>query len=134
MNKFLRSPGLLRRETPEALDRRILLAGAIAASRYRRRSRLKVFGGALTGAAAAVALSVIAVRNLPVPVRTEPGRAAAVQTAKAHAAGAAAGQELSERELLEFTDWTTLEQENYNLASQLNCYQDVQDIGIPSQV
>ena len=36
MSKLLKSPNLLQRETPEHLDRRILLAGTLAAARLRR--------------------------------------------------------------------------------------------------
>ena len=130
MVKFLKSPNLLQRETPEELDRRILLAGAIAASRYRR-NRRQAFIGALTGIAAAFAVAVICVHNMTGSARPESRRAAGTIAAVA-VAPAGAKSEFSERELLEFSDWTTLEQENYNLASQLNCYQDVQDMGISS--
>ena len=122
MNKFLRSPNLLRRETPEALDRRILIAGAIAAAQHRRVRKRRIFG-AISGIAAAVAVAVAATWQIGIPA----ARHASAETAKGGLRKA-----VSEQELLEFSDWTTLEQENYNLASQLNCYQDIQDNGFSS--
>ena len=121
MSKLLKSPNLLQRETPEHLDRRILLAGTLAAARLRRTRRLKWIGSA-AGMAAAVAIAVVSVWGLQTPLR---GSAARVRVGVAETA-------LSEQELLEFGDWTTLEQESYNITSQLNCYQDAQDIGMSS--
>ena len=112
MKKFLRSPELLYREVPEELDRRILLAGAVAATRRRNRRKWR-FAGALSGMAAAVAIATAALW---------PG----VQTLGRMPSP-------SGRELLEISDWTSLEQENYNLCSQLNCIQDLQD-SVSSQV
>ena len=106
MKKFLRSPGLLYREVPEALDRRILLAGAVAAARQRSRRRWR-FAGAISGMAAALALATAVLWQTGVPTgRTAP---------------------LSVKDLLEISDWTTFEQENYNLCSQLNCLPEFQD-------
>ena len=116
MSKFLKSPNLLQRETPDALDRRILIAGAIAAAQHRRARKQRVFG-AISGIAAAVAIAAAAIWQMaPEPKRITSERGAAI----------------SEQELLELSDWTSLEQENYNLASQLNCYQDTQDPGFSS--
>lgn len=128
MSKFLKSPNLLRREPPEALDRRILIAGSIAAARYRS-TRRRRFIGALSGAAAAVIVAAVATWhfNSGIAARPTPRNAAAATV------GAKLEKSLSERELMEFDDWTVLEQENYNLASQLNCYQDEND-GFYSQV
>ena len=92
MKKLLRSPGLLRREVPEALDRRILLHASLEASR-RRRTRRWRFAGAISGMAAAAAAVVVVF----LPSR------------------------MDSSELLELGDWTTLEQEGFNLDSQLNC-------------
>lgn len=110
MKKILRSPGLLYRDVPDELDRRILLAGAVAAARQRSRRRWR-FAGALTGMAAAAAVATVVLW---------PG----VQTLSKTPSG---------RELLEISDWTSFEQENYNLCSQLNCIQDFQD-SVSSQV
>ena len=123
MNKILKSPNLLRREPPQALDRRILIAGAVAAARRRRTLRWRLFG-TISGAAAAVALAVTATWHFGLA----PGRTADSVIWSEHT------QNLSEQELLEFSDWSGLEQENYNLSSQLNCYQDIQDGGFYSQV
>jgi hypothetical protein len=106
MKKLFRSPGLLQREVPEALDRKILLAASVAAARRRSTRRWKFFG-AVSGMAAAVALAVVTV--YPSIRMSQP-------TA-----------ELSGRELLEISDWTSFEQENYNLSSQLNSLQDAQE-------
>ena len=132
MNKFLKSPNLLRRETPEALDRRILLAGSIAAAQYRRARNRRRFVGMLTGIAAAAAVAVVATWQVGIhaPRRTKTTVVSAATATNRPAA--APEQNLSERELLEFSDWTSLEQENYNLSSQLNSYQDVQDSGFSS--
>ena len=128
MNKILKSPNLLRRDPPQDLDRRILIAGAIAASRRRRMFRWRLFG-TISGAAAAVALAVVATWQFGImPGQTKRPGASGIAVAGDQA------QKLSEQELLEFSDWTALEQENYNLASQLNCYQDVQDAGFYPQV
>lgn|GEM_PF-5755137 len=102
--KLLRSPGQLYREVPEALDRRILLAGALEAARRRSRRRWRL-AGAMSGMAAAVAVAA-AMLWLP---ETSPR---------------ATTPSLSGRELLEISDWTNFEQENYNLCSQLNCLQE----------
>lgn len=119
MSKYLKSPGLLRRETPEALDRRILIAGAVAAAQHRR-ARLRRIFGAVSGIAAAVAIAIAAIWQMtPETKRIHRDKSAVV---------------VSEQELLELSDWTSLEQENYNLASQLNCYQDIQENGSSSQV
>ena len=116
MNKLLKSPNLLQQDPPEALDQRILLAGAIAAARHRR-TRKRNFIGAISGIAAAVAIAATAIwQMMPTPKRITPNPVMSI----------------SEQELLELSDWTTLEQENYNLASQLNCYQDIQDNGFSS--
>lgn len=132
MSKILRSPNLLRRETPEALDRRILLAGALAAARNRRSRRVR-FWGAISGVAAAVAIAAVTIWSVGIiPGGRSSGTGTAVRMSDM--ASGNAGEKLSEQELLEFSDWTSLEQENYNLASQLNCYQDVQDGGFYSQV
>ena len=126
MNKFLRSPNLLQRETPEALDRRILIAGAIAAAQHRRNRKRRIFG-AISGIAAALAVAVAATWQIGIPAV----RHTSAEAAKGgHATGMR--QAVTEQELLEFSDWTTLEQENYNLASQLNCYQDIQENGFSS--
>ena len=118
MSKLLKSPNLLRRETPEALDRRILIAGALAAARHRTARQRHIFG-AISGVAAAGAIAAVAIwQMMPDAKPTAVERSASI----------------SEQELLELSDWTTLEQENYNLASQLNCYQDIQENGISSQV
>ena len=97
MKRIFRSCGLLEREVPEVLDRRILMAASLAAA-HRRRSRRWKWVGAFSGMAAAVAVTVLTV--LPSPVREE---------------------RVSERELLELSDWSSLEQEGFNLSSQLNC-------------
>ena len=141
MNKILKSPNLLQRETPEALDRRILLAGAIAAAQHRR-ARRRRFIGMLTGAAAAVAVAVVATWHIggetpaPVAPKSKTGVTVPIRTTVSNPAtstkSAMPERQLSETELLEFSDWTSLEQENYNLASQLNSYQDVQDTGFSS--
>lgn len=107
MKKLLRPPEMLEREAPEALDRKILLAASVAAARRRGVRRWR-FVGALSGMAAAAALAVVTFYpQLATAPRTRP--------------------ELSSRELLEISDWTTLEQENYNLSSQLNSLQDIQE-------
>ena len=121
MSNLLKSPSLCQRETPEYLDRRILLAGALAAARRRHARRLTRICSA-AGIAAAFAIAVVSVWGLQTPLR---GSAARTQVSVAETA-------LSEQELLEFGDWTTFEQESYNIASQLNCYQDAQDIGMSS--
>ena len=59
-------------------------------------------------------------------------RTAAEKTRFTAVKGASERGKLSEQELLEFSDWTSLEQENYNLASQLNSYQDIQENGFSS--
>ena len=97
MKRIFRSRGLLEREVPESLDRRILMAAGLAAVR-RRRSRFWKWTGAFSGMAAAVAVVVLAA--FPSPF-TE--------------------KRVSERELLELSDWSSLEQEGFNLSSQLNC-------------
>ena len=137
MSNFLKSPNLLRRETPEALDRRILIAGAIAAAQHRRARKRRIVG-AISGIAAAVAVAVAATWPNDIPserqtsaqiadnCRTSDLRTASEATRFAAADGVS-DRNVSEQELLEFSDWTTLEQENYNLASQLNCYQDIQE-------
>ncbi|MBP5531670.1 MAG: hypothetical protein J6Y54_06555 [Lentisphaeria bacterium] len=130
MSKFLKSPKLLRRETPEALDRRILLAGALAAARYRSTRRRRFFG-ALSGAAAAVIVAAVATWHVNSGIADRPTSRGKIRSAAV--VGAKLGNDLSERELMEFDDWTVLEQENYNLASQLNCCQD-EDDGFFSQV
>ena len=107
MKKLLRSPEMLEREVPEALDRKILLAASVAAARRRGVRRWR-FVGALSGMAAALALAAVTLY----PRFAESPRP---QTG------------LSSRELLEISDWTTLEQENYNLSSQLNSLQDIQE-------
>ena len=129
MSKFLKSPNLLRREPPEALDRRILIAGSIAAARYRS-TRRRRFIGALSGAAAAVIVAAVATWHFNSGIGARPTPREKIRSA---AVGAKTENGLSERELMEFDDWTVLEQENYNLASQLNCYQDEND-GFYSQV
>lgn len=116
MSKYLKSPNLLRRETPEALDRRILVAGALAAAQHRRARTRRIFG-AISGVAAAVAIAVTAFWQMAPETKQPPAGKVAV---------------ISEQELLDLSDWTTLEQENYNLASQLNCYQDIQENGFSS--
>ena len=121
MSKLLKSPNLLRRETPEALDRRILLAGAIAAAQHRR-ARIRRIVGAISGIAAAAAIAVTATWQIYIST----GEQTSAQIAD-HGERA-----VSEQELLVLSDWTTLEQENYNLASQLNCYQDIQENGFSS--
>lgn len=142
MSKFLKSPNLLRRETPEALDRRILIAGAIAAAQHRRARRRRLVG-AISGIAAAVAVAVAATWQIGIPAGRQssaviadnghdPNLRAAAKTMRFDAVKGASKRDLSEQELLEFSDWTTLEQENYNLASQLNCYQDIQENGFSS--
>ena len=95
MKKIFRSRGLLEREVPEALDRRILMAAGLAAVR-RRRARCWKWVGAFSGMAAAVAVAVLTVSPVP-------------------------KERVSERELLELSDWSSLEQEGFNLSSQLNC-------------
>jgi len=97
MSGIFRSRGLLEREVPEALDRRILMAAAVEAARLRRGRRWKL-AGALSGMAAAVAVAFLAVHPASAPERR-----------------------VSERELLELSDWSSLEQEGFNLSSQLNC-------------
>ena len=97
MKRIFRSRGLLEREVPETLDRRILMAAGLAAVR-RRRSRFWKWAGAFSGMAAAVAVAVLAV--FPSPGATD---------------------RVTDRELLEMSDWSSLEQESFNLSSQLNC-------------
>ena len=97
MKKIFRSHGLLEREVPEAQDRRILMAAELAAVR-RRRVRVWKWVGACSGMAAAVAVAFMAVPTY----RTGERR-------------------VSDRELLEMSDWSSLEQESFNLSSQLNC-------------
>lgn len=123
MSKLLRSPNLLRRETPEALDRRILLAGALAAAR-RRNSRRRLVGIVSGAAAASVVVAVLTTWNLMTPAPAGLGR-------EKHIVGRSE-QPVAEPETQDFNDyWTSVEQENYNLASELNyCDQDVQDPGI----
>lgn len=143
MSKYLRSPNLLRCETPEALDRRILLAGAIAAAQHRR-ARMRRFIGALTGLAAAFAVAVVVTWRIgsTVSATARPGQGPATlrgtQSPQGHRSASsvqgAAEQSPSETELLEYSDWTSFEQESYNLSCQANCYQDVQDNGSFSQV
>ena len=101
MKKLLKSPGLVECEVPEELDRRILLHAALAAHRRRQRRSLKWIG-TLSGMAAAAALAVFALL---------PGTAERFTSAS----------EVKRGELLELSDWTTLEQEGFNLSSQLNC-------------
>ena len=140
MSKYLKSPNLLQRETPEALDRRILLAGAIAAAQYRnRRARRRRFIGALTGLAAAFMVAVVATWQIEIgsPAQAErkpAGSSAADARPESSPAQSATEQTATESELLELNDWTAMEQENFNLASQVNCYQDVQDNDSSSQV
>jgi len=131
MSKFLKSPKLIRRETPEALDRRILIAGSIAAARYRS-TRRRHFIGALSGAAAAVIVAAAALWHVNSGIAARQTAREKIRNAVVRS-GAQTENGLSERELLEFDDWTVLEQENYNLASQLNCCQDEND-GFYSQV
>ena len=97
MKRIFRSRGLLEREVPEALDRRILMAANLAAVR-RRRARLLKWAGAFSGMAAAVAVACLTA--LPSP---------------------GAKDRVTDRELLEMSDWSSLEQESFNLSSQLNC-------------
>ncbi len=99
MKKILKSPGLVRQEVPEGLSRRILLAGALAAAAHRRRRWRR--WGAVAGMAAAVMISVAALLPGAMGGKTAPG--------------------MSGNELLALSDWTALEQESYNLSSQLNC-------------
>lgn len=100
MKKLLRSQGLIRRDVPEELDRRILLHAALEASR-RRRTRRWRFVGAFSGMAAAAAAALMVF--LP--------------------------SHMDSAELLELGDWTSLEQEGFNLDSQLNCgWQELPDI------
>jgi len=132
MSKILKSPNLLQRETPPELDRRILIAGALAAARHRRARGMRIWG-AISGVAAAVAIAAVTVWNVGIV----PGWRTAqtdVTTRMSDMESGNPGEKLSEQELLDFSDWTSLEQENYNLASQLNSYQDVQDGGFYSQV
>ena len=143
MSKYLKSPNLLRRETPEALDRRILLAGAIAAAQHRR-ARMRRIIGALTGLAAAFAVAVVVTWRIgstaSATARTRQRTATLHGTQSTAVSGPAssvhnvAEQPPSENELLEYSDWTSFEQESYNLSSQANCYQDDQDNGSFSQV
>ncbi len=98
MKRIFRSRGLLEREVPEALDRRILMAADLAAVR-RRRTRVWKWGGAFSGMAAAVAVAILALS--PAAHFRKP--------------------RVSERELLELSDWSSLEQEGFNVSSQLNC-------------
>ena len=123
MSNLLKSPNLLRRDPPEALDRRILLAGALAAAR-RRSSRRRLVGIISGAAAASVAVAVLATWNL-----TTPSPAGNGKNVRHEQRGE---QPISEPETSDFNDyWTSVEQENYNLASQLDyCDQDVQDPGI----
>ena len=101
MKKLLKAPGLIGRDVPESLDRRILLHASLEAAR-RRRGRYWKFAGVVSGMAAAAAAA--AVVFLPMHADDGPSR----------------------RELLELGDWTTLEQECFNLSSQLNCgYQEL---------
>ena len=132
MSKFLKSPKLLRRETPEAVDRRILIAGTIAAARYRS-TRRRRFIGALSGAAAAVIVAAAAVWHLNYGIVSRPTPRTKIRNVAVVNRGVQTENGLSDRELMEFNDWTALEQENYNLASQLNCCQD-EDDGFYSQV
>ena len=97
MKSIFRSRGLLEREVPEALDRRILVAAGLAAGR-RRRARVWKWVGAFSGMAAAVAVAFLA---MP-----------AYRTGE---------RRVTDRELLEMSDWSSLEQESFNLSSQLNC-------------
>lgn len=99
MSRIFRSHGLSEREVPETLDRRILIAAKLAAARRRRSRRLR-WAGALSGMAAAAAVAVTALMPMH-QVTAEP--------------------QVSERELLELSDWSSLEQEGFNLSSQLNC-------------
>ena len=96
MKKLLKAPGMLAHDVPAGLDSRILLYAGLEAARRRRKRRWR-FAGVISGMAAAAA--VVAVVFLPGPADV----------------GGKGG------ELLELSDWTTLEQESFNLASQLNC-------------
>lgn len=145
MSKYLKSPGLLRRETPENLDRRILLAGAIAAAGHRRRVRKQRLVGALSGLAAAVVIAAVATWGVDlgsggrsplggIQVADTP---AIVPSVAAMAANPAAAANIAvppapatgpERESPD--DWTELEQGSFNLASQLNSYQDDDEDGV----
>ena len=98
MSRIFRSRGLCEREVPEALDRRVLIAASVEAARFRRHRRWK-WAGAFSGVAAAAAVAFLAVS--PVSPVVE--------------------KRVSERELLEMSDWSSLEQEGFNLSSQLNC-------------
>ena len=89
---------MLEREVPETLDRRILMAASLEAARRRCTRRWK-WVGAFSGMAAAVAVAVLAL------------------SPAAHFRE----KRVSERELLELSDWSSLEQEGFNLSSQLNC-------------
>jgi len=105
MSRIFRAHGLWEREVPEELDRRVLMAAALSAARRRRNRRL-VWGGAISGMAAAVALAALTL--LPAAHFGE--------------------KRATERELLELSDWSSLEQEGFNLSSQLNCgWQDEPD-------
>ena len=94
MKKLLKAPGMIVRDVPEELDRRILLHASLEAVRRRRNRRWR-FVGAVSGMAAAAAVAAVVF----IPARMDEGK----------------------RELLELSDWTTLEQEGFNLSSQLNC-------------
>ena len=96
MKKLLKAPGMISRDVPEELDRRIMLHAVLEASRRRRNRRWR-FVGAVSGMAAAAAVAAVVF----IPARADEGKAG--------------------RELLELSDWTTLEQEGFNLSSQLNC-------------
>jgi len=100
MRKLLKSPGLVRCEVPEELDRRILLQAALTAHKRRQRRSWRWIG-TLSGMAAAAAVAVFAL----LPGTAE--RFSAPETGRG--------------ELLELSDWTSLEQEGFNLSSQLNC-------------
>ena len=132
MGKLLKSPGLLRRDPPDALDRKILIAAAVAAARHRRARFRRLLGG-ISGLAAAVAVAAVVLHH---GYRVGTGKAKpAHRSAVAAAARVPAGSEaISEQELLDLSDWTALEQENYNIASQLNCWQDSPDSIAASRV
>ncbi len=91
---------LIRREVPAALDRRILAAARLEAKklRFRRLFRRCSF----TGAAAAAALLVGSGLFWLQPDAPEPRPAV-------------------DRELLALSDWSKVEQENYNLNFELYC-------------
>lgn len=100
MKEFEHYESLIRREVPAALDRRILAAARQEAKKLRFRRVFRRWS--LPAAAAAAALLVASGLFWFQPAAAEP------RAAENH-------------ELLALSDWSKVEQENYNLNFELYC-------------